>query len=166
MTATADLATPLLDQAMARLRAQETGAPPPDATLTIAEMAERTGVSAHTLRYYERIGLLEVARDASGHRVYTATDFARVLFLTRMRMTGMPIRDLKRYVALAAAGEETIPERRAMLLARRDAVKAQLTELQFALDTIEAKLTGYGCVPGPEFKPAPLRRAEPAPAGR
>ncbi len=149
MTASVDVATPLHDQALARLRTQETAAPPEGATLSIAEMAERTGVTAHTLRYYERIGLLEVGRDASGYRLYDASDFGRVVFLTRLRMTGMPIRDLQRYVALANEGAATVPERQAMMLDRRDAVKAQLAELQFALDTIEFKIAVYGgsCTP-------------------
>jgi DNA-binding transcriptional MerR regulator len=149
MTASVDVATPLHDQTLARLRTQETAAPPEGTTLSIAEMAERTGVTAHTLRYYERIGLLEVGRDASGYRLYDASDFGRVVFLTRLRMTGMPIRDLQRYVALANEGDATVPERQAMMLDRRDAVKAQLAELQFALDTIEFKIAVYGgsCAP-------------------
>jgi DNA-binding transcriptional MerR regulator len=149
MTASVDVATPLHDQTLARLRTQETAAPPEGTTLSIAEMAERTGVTAHTLRYYERIGLLEVGRDASGYRLYDASDFGRVVFLTRLRMTGMPIRDLQRYVALANAGDATVPERQAMMLDRRDAVKAQLAELQSALDTIEFKIAVYGgsCAP-------------------
>jgi DNA-binding transcriptional MerR regulator len=112
-------------------------------------MAERTGVSVHTLRYYERIGLLTVARGAAGHRVYGAGDFARVVFLNRLRMTGMPIRELRRYVALVGEGEQTVPERLAMLIAHREAVRAQLAELQFALATVEFKIAAYGgdCAP-------------------
>jgi DNA-binding transcriptional MerR regulator len=56
-------------------------------TYTIAEVAERTDVTAHTLRYYERIGLLDVARHSSGHRRFTGTDLARVVFITRLRLT-------------------------------------------------------------------------------
>jgi DNA-binding transcriptional MerR regulator len=118
--------------------------PAPDATLTIAEMAERTGVSAHTLRYYERIGLLSVARDAAGYRTYNAGDYARVVFLNRLRMTGMSIRDLQRYIALVAEGEASVPERLEMMLAHRDAVRTQIQELTFALDTIEFKIAAYG----------------------
>src|SRR4051794_7546552 len=65
-----------------QLRRQEVSAPGPGQTLSIAETAERTGVSAHTLRYYERIGLLSVGRDTAGQRRYTDADFARVVFLT------------------------------------------------------------------------------------
>ncbi|MGI9003576.1 MAG: MerR family transcriptional regulator [Pseudonocardia sp.] len=141
--------TASVDDALDRLRRQDAAAPEPGATLTIAEMAERTGLTAHTLRYYERIGLLEIARDAAGHRVYSADDFGRVVFLNRLRTAGMPIRELQRYVALVAAGTQTEPERLRMLLEHRDAVRAQLHELTFALETIEFKIAAYGgaCAP-------------------
>jgi DNA-binding transcriptional MerR regulator len=141
--------TATVDDALDRLRRQDASVPQPGTTLSIAEMAQRTGITAHTLRYYERIGLLDVARDAGGHRVYDAGDFARVVFLTRLRMTGMPIRDLKRYVALVAGGEATVPERLAMLEHHRDAIRIQLMELQVALETVEFKITSYGgaCAP-------------------
>ena len=136
--------TSTVDDALGRLRRQDAEVPEPGTTLTIAEMAERTGVSAHTLRYYERVGLLAIGRDPSGHRSYLAADFARVVFLTRLRMTGMPIRELQRYVALVGEGATTEPERLRMLLAHRESVLAQLAELQFALDTVEFKITTYG----------------------
>jgi DNA-binding transcriptional MerR regulator len=90
-----------------RMRCQDVSAPEPGQTLSIAETAERVGVTAHTLRYYERIGLLSIGRDAAGQRRYTAADFARVVFLNRLRMTGMPIRELCRYVELVNAGPDT-----------------------------------------------------------
>jgi DNA-binding transcriptional MerR regulator len=136
--------TASVDAALDRLKRQDAAVPAPDATLTIAEMAERTGVSAHTLRYYERIGLLSVARDAAGYRVYTAGDYARVVFLNRLRMTGMSIRELQRYTALVAEGEASVPERLQMMLAHREAVRAQIQELTFALETIEFKIAAYG----------------------
>lgn len=146
MTATI---TDEVHRALDRLRRQDATVPEPGTTLSIAEMAERTGVSAHTLRYYERIGLLDVARDPAGHRVYGAADFARVVFLSRLRMTGMPIRTLQRYVALVAEGDDTVPERLAMLQEHRDAVRAQLQELVFALEAVEFKIDAYGgaCAP-------------------
>ena len=138
-----------IDRALDRLRHQDAAVPEAGSTLTIAQMAVRTGVGAHTLRYYERVGLLEVARDAAGHRVYGAADFSRVVFLNRLRMTGMPIRILQRYVALVGEGEDTVPERLAMLERHRDAVRAQLQELVFALETVEFKIAAYGgaCAP-------------------
>jgi DNA-binding transcriptional MerR regulator len=134
----------VVEAALDRLRRQDLAVPEPGATMTIAEVAERTGVSAHTLRYYERIGLLDVARDAAGHRVYGPQDYSRVVFLNRLRMTGMPIRELQHYVALVAGGDETVPERLRMMLEHRDAVRAQIEELVFALETIEFKITTYG----------------------
>jgi DNA-binding transcriptional MerR regulator len=146
MTATI---TDEVHRALDRLRRQDAAVPESGVMLSIAETAERTGVSAHTLRYYERVGLLDVARDPAGHRVYGAGDFARVVFLSRLRMTGMPIRALQRYVALVAEGEATVPERLAMLQEHRDAVRAQLQELVFALETVEFKIASYGgaCAP-------------------
>lgn len=141
--------TASVDTALDRLRRQDASAPAADTTLTIAEMAERTGVSAHTLRYYERIGLLSVARDAAGYRLYTARDYARVVFLNRMRMTGMSIRDLQRYVALVQEGEATVPVRRDLMLAHRDAIRAQIQELVFALETVEFKIAAYDGHPEP-----------------
>jgi DNA-binding transcriptional MerR regulator len=134
----------LTDSALERLRRQDTSAPADGETLSIAEVAERTGVSAHTLRYYERIGLLSVGRDAAGYRSYNADDFSRVVFLNRLRMTGMPIRDLQRYIELVGRGESTVPERLAIMVAHRDAVRAQLAELQFALEIVEFKIDAYG----------------------
>ena len=133
-----------VQEAVDRLLRQDGGAPEAGQRLSIAEMSERTGVSAHTLRYYERVGLLEVERDAAGHRSYTARDFGRVVFLSRLRMTGISMRELQRYVALAGEGDRTVPQRLAMLQAHRDTVRAQIAELEFALRTIELKIDVYG----------------------
>jgi DNA-binding transcriptional MerR regulator len=128
----------------ARLRRQETAGVTADDRMTIAEVAERSGVTAHTLRYYERVGLISVGRDESGYRVSTGADFGRIVFLTRLRMTGMPIRDLQRYVRLVEGGEHTVPERLALLEEHRDAVRARIEELAVALDTVERKIATYG----------------------
>jgi DNA-binding transcriptional MerR regulator len=120
-----------------------------DPTFTIAEVAERTGVSAHTLRYYERIGLLDVGRQASGHRRFTEHDIDRVVFVGRLRATAMPIREIQRYFVLVAGGPATQDERLALLEAHRAAVRARLRELEAALGAIEYKIARYGgsCTP-------------------
>jgi DNA-binding transcriptional MerR regulator len=120
-----------------------------DQTFTTAEVADRTGLSAHTLRYYERIGLLDVSRQASGHRRFTDNDVARVVFIGRLRATAMPIREIQRYFALVAGGPATEGERLTLLQAHRIGVQARLRELEAALDTIEHKIARYGgsCVP-------------------
>jgi len=113
-------------------------------TYTIEEAAHRTGVSAHTLRYYERIGLLApVGRVSSGHRRYSDDDLGSVLFLTLLRQTGMPIRDMLRFVALTRAGDETIAERVEVLEAHRDALAHQLALLSGHFKAIENKIGVY-----------------------
>jgi DNA-binding transcriptional MerR regulator len=118
--------------------------PDQDVALTIAEAADRTGVTAHTLRYYERIGLLTVPRDTAGHRVYTQEELNRVVFITRLRLTAMPIRDIQAYFRLVAEGPGNEDRRLALLERHRDRVKSHITELESALGVIEFKITTYG----------------------
>ena len=114
------------------------------AGLAIGEVAEITGVSAHTLRYYERIGLLEVDRDAGGRRTYDSEALARVVFGTRLRMSDMPIRDIARYLALVNQGETTVPARLALMQAHRTAIQRRLRDLRAALAVIDYKIVTYG----------------------
>jgi DNA-binding transcriptional MerR regulator len=86
------------------------------------EVAEITGVSAHTLRYYERILLVAVDRDAGGRRIYDSEALARVVFVTRLRTSDMPIRDIARYLALVNQGEASVPTRLALMQAHRTAI--------------------------------------------
>ena len=109
----------------------------------IATTAHRLSISPHTLRYYERIGLVQVERDASGRRRYDAASVRRLVFLTRMRTSGMPIRDLRRYVALVKAGRDTVPERLSLLTEHRDGLRTRIDELRLALSATEYKITVY-----------------------
>ena len=115
-----------------------------DEPKTIAEVAELLDVTAHTLRYYERIGLLAVDRDGEGHRRYSAAAIRRLVFLTRMRLSGMAIRDLQHYIELVDAGADTVPERLDMLLEHRDTVRRQIRELTLSLAATEYKIATYG----------------------
>lgn len=119
---------------------------PPDlvSEMTIAGVAEVTGVTAHTLRYYERIGLIDVARDSSGHRIYDEDAIARVMFVTRLRSSGMPIRTITRYVELVKAGPHTEPERLALMQAHRETIIQRLAEMRTALAITEYKINTYG----------------------
>jgi DNA-binding transcriptional MerR regulator len=111
---------------------------------TIEDAAQRTGVTAHTLRYYERIGLLApVGRAASGHRRYGEEDLGAVRFLTLLRQTGMPIRDMRRFVELTRAGEHTVPDRVEVLERHRDALAERLSLLTDHLKAIEHKIGVY-----------------------
>ena len=109
----------------------------------IATTADHLGVSAHTLRYYERIGLVQVERDASGYRRYDAAGVRRLVFLTRMRTSGMSIRDLQRYVDMVEAGRDTVPERLTLLTEHRDGLRARIDELRLALAATEYKIAAY-----------------------
>lgn len=124
---------------------------PPDlaAELSIAEVSELTGVSAHALRYYERIGLVEVSRNAAGHRVYDRDALARVVFVNRLRSSDMPIRTISRYVELVKQGPATEPQRLALMQEHRTTILRRLAEMQAALAVIEYKITTYGGACGP-----------------
>lgn len=120
------------------------------AAMPIAEVADLLDISPHTLRYYERAGLVEVARDSAGHRVYDADAVRRLVFLTRMRLSGMAMRDLQHYIALVDAGEHTVPERLDMLLEHRDIIRRKIRELTLSLAATEFKIATYGGEAGPD----------------
>ncbi|HET9254381.1 MAG TPA: MerR family transcriptional regulator [Pseudonocardiaceae bacterium] len=132
---------PPLSSALMRCLDLPVGTP---AELVIGEVAEITGVSAHTLRYYERIGLVDVRRDASGRRVYDPEALARVIFVTRLRSSDMPIRDIARYLTLVSQGEATVPARLALMQAHRAAIQHRLRQLEAALAVIDYKIATYG----------------------
>jgi DNA-binding transcriptional MerR regulator len=113
-------------------------------TLTISDAARASGVSAHTLRYYERAGLLDpVDRAESGHRRYADEDLARIHFLTKLRSTGMPIRQIREYAVLIRRGEDTHAARLSLLERHRDAVRVQLAETERNLELIDYKIDFY-----------------------
>ena len=113
--------------------------------MKIGDLAKRTGITAHTIRYYERIGLLPHAhRDGSGRRDYGEDSVVWIGFLSRLKTTGMPIRDMLRYAKLRAQGDSTGPARAALLSEHRDRVRAHLAELHSALTVLDTKIAGYG----------------------
>jgi DNA-binding transcriptional MerR regulator len=124
----------------------EVNAPPiPAAGLTIADAARRTGVSAHTLRYYERAGLVvtRVDRTAGGRRRYRKLDLDWIDVCTRLRATGMPIRKIRAYADLVAAGRGNEGERLALMEAHQAEVLAKLAELRENLQLIDHKIDVY-----------------------
>ncbi|MFF8769001.1 MerR family transcriptional regulator [Kitasatospora sp. NPDC015120] len=111
---------------------------------TIGEVSAASGLTAHTLRWYERIGLLDpVDRSASGQRRYSDADLHRLAFLGRLRLTGMPVADMLRYVELAREGERTSVDRRDLLLAHREAVRQQIADLHATLAVLDHKIDVY-----------------------
>lgn len=111
---------------------------------TIKQFAALTDVSVHTLRYYEKIGLIDpVERAANGHRRYTQKDVTRVEFLKRLRATGMPISEMQRYVRLYHQGDTTAIERQEMLETHREVVRQQMDLLHETLAMIDGKIRNY-----------------------
>ena len=112
--------------------------------MTIAEAARATGISAHTLRYYERAGLLQpVGRNGAGHRSYTEQDLGWIEVLTKLRRTGMPIRRMREYAELVWDGDGNEAARLALLEEHREDVRAQLEETAECLRFIEHKIEIY-----------------------
>ena len=113
--------------------------------LTIAEAAERSGVSVHTLRYYERAGLVvsPVDRTNGGWRRYQQIDLDWIKICTRLRATGMPIKAIRRYAELVTAGHGNEEERLALLESHRAEVSAKIAELQDNLKLIDHKIDVY-----------------------
>lgn len=111
--------------------------------LTPAEMAERTGLSLDTLRYYERIGLItDVDRGDSGRRRYSAADVGWVDVLRCLRTTGMPIARMQQFAELCRVAG-TAAQRLDLLVQHRDDVVDSIAELQRALLVIEGKIAAY-----------------------
>jgi len=117
----------------------------PEAGMTIAEAARRTGVSVHTLRYYERAGLVvtTVERTGSGRRRYQQQDLYWITICTKLRATGMPIKTIRRYAQLVAAGPGNEQERLALMEAHRAEVTAKIAELRENLELIDRKINVY-----------------------
>lgn len=112
--------------------------------MKIGELARRTGLTAHTIRYYERIGLLPYAdRDRSRQRDYDASILTWIEFLGRLQATGMPIRERLRYAALREQGAGTEPARRELLERHRARVRARAADLNACLLVLDAKIGGY-----------------------
>lgn len=112
--------------------------------MKIGDLAGRTGLTAHTIRYYERIGLLPFAvRDASGQRSYDASILKWIEFLSRLKATGMPIRDMQHYAKLREQGHSTNNERQNLLMEHRKKVRAHIAELQASLLVLDEKIDGY-----------------------
>ena len=114
------------------------------AGLTVQQSAQRTGLSAYTIRYYERVGLIpSVPRAGNGHRRYTEDDIGWIEFVKCLRSTGMPISEAQRYVKLTMRGDGTYPERMALLDGHRKRIKGKLRELNGFLKKIEWKIEYY-----------------------
>lgn len=112
--------------------------------LTIKQVSDATGLSVHTLRYYERIGLIHpIDRADNTHRRYTEDDIGWINFLMKLRATGMSIHDMRIYAALQRQGDATLPQRVEMLKALRRQVERNMAQLNEHLSVICYKIEYY-----------------------
>lgn len=115
--------------------------------MRIAEVSKKYDISADTLRYYERIGLLEhVRRNESGIRDYSEADCARIQFIKCMRSANVSIEALIEYMQLFAEGDSTVAARKALLEEQRDLVQERITEMQAGLDRLNYKIENYDSI--------------------
>ncbi|WP_178019165.1 MerR family transcriptional regulator [uncultured Paenibacillus sp.] len=111
---------------------------------SIHEVASRFGLTAHTLRYYDKEGLLPfIGREPSGTRIFTEKDLEWLSMICCLKDTGMPIKEIKQYADWCSKGMETLEERKAMLADHRLQVLQQMEALQKNLDLIDSKIAVY-----------------------
>ncbi|MFF5172134.1 MerR family transcriptional regulator [Micromonospora sp. NPDC000089] len=115
-----------------------------ETSFSVGEAAERVGLTTYTLRWYEQEGLVApVGRDSAGRRRYTEGDVDWLRLLTRLRRTGMPVRDMRRYAELARQGDRTLGARRALFEAHRARVLARMAQLEEDLKVLDHKIEIY-----------------------
>lgn len=111
---------------------------------TIGEAAERAGLSAHTLRYYDREGLLPfVEKTPSGTRIFKDADFEWLFLINCLKQTGMPIRDIRQYIDWLQEGDSTLRQRYEMFLERRAEAERQMADLRKVLEKLDYKCSYY-----------------------
>ena len=112
--------------------------------ISISELSRQSGVSQHTLRYYEKAEVLAPAvRAANGHRRYLASDVAWLAFVLRLKATGMPLAEIKQYAALRLQGDMTVPRRLAVLELHRERLVVGIQELSHNLAALDDKIGVY-----------------------
>lgn len=109
----------------------------------IGDFSRLTGLGIHTLRYYEQVGLIIPERNSGNRRRYSDKDLAWIEFIKRLKDTGMPIKEIKRYAQLRAIGDSTLQERLEMLTAHRQALNEQIRQLQEHQARLDDKMDFY-----------------------
>ena len=110
---------------------------------SIGEFSEVTGLGIHTLRFYEHEGLITPMRNSSNRRRYSDRDMTWIAFIKRLKATGMPIKEIKRYAALRAEGDTTLSERMEMLIQHRQSLREQIRQLQEHETKLDEKISFY-----------------------
>lgn len=110
---------------------------------SIGEFSRVTGLGIHTLRYYEHENLIIPLRNSSNRRRYSEKDIAWIAFIKRLKATGMPIKEIKKYAALRAEGDATLSERMEMLIQHRQSLNEQIRQLQEHEAKLDEKIAFY-----------------------
>lgn len=110
---------------------------------SIGQFSRQTGLSAYTLRYYEKLLLLKPSRSSNGRRFYTERDAAWLSFVIRLKETGMPLKEIQRYAELRAQGNRTLHARKAMLDDHKKQIIQHITTWQQHLENLNLKLDYY-----------------------
>ena len=108
--------------------------------MKIGDFSKRTGLPVSTLHFYERKGLISPERNASGHREYDEADLTWIAFIERLKETGMPLAQIKRYADLRAKGNSTLEERMAMLVSHRENIIVAISKWQENLAHLDKKI--------------------------
>ncbi|GAB3522166.1 MerR family transcriptional regulator [Photobacterium alginatilyticum] len=112
--------------------------------MNIKDFSEVTSLSPHTLRYYEKIGLLlNIQRNPSGHRVYTSRDLEWAQFIVRLKDTGMPLDNILEYAQLRNLGDSTLAERQTLLEAHRSNLRRRIDDELLHLKALDKKIDYY-----------------------
>lgn len=112
--------------------------------LSISELAEQSGLSPHTIRYYESIGVLKASnRAANGHRRYNNADVLWLAFVLRLKLIGMPLAQIKQYAQLRDQGDTTLEPRLALLKQHREHLRQKMAALAECADVLDSKLHTY-----------------------
>ena len=110
---------------------------------SIGEFSKATGLGIHTLRYYEHENLIIPLRNSSNRRRYSEKDIAWIAFIKRLKATGMPIKEIKKYAALRANGDATLSERMEMLMQHRQSLNERIRQLQEHEAMLDEKIAFY-----------------------
>lgn len=112
-------------------------------TYTISEIAKKMGVSVHTLRFYDKEGLLPFVERVNGRRVFKDEDFSWLHTLNCLKNTGMPLKEIRRYMELCQVGDASLEQRQEMILKQKESIEAQIRFLQENLKVLEYKAWYY-----------------------
>ena len=112
-------------------------------TYTISEIADRMGVSVHTLHFYDKEGILPFVDRVNGRRVFKDEDFARLKVINCLKNTGMPLREIRTYIELCQQGDASLQERYDLILRQKENLEKQFRQLQNDMQELEYKVWYY-----------------------